>query len=243
MLVFDDCNSLTYHIKDNLMYLGNGTNPCLYLTGPVNNDITTMQIAETCRFIEKSAFYGCSKLEKVSVAAGNSKYHSAGNCLVETETKTLILGCKNSVIPADGSVTFIGDGAFNRCSGLTNITIPNGVKSIGDHAFSECSSLISISIPDSVETIGVGAFYLCSTLTSVTIGNKVTSIGWGAFWHCSGLKAIYYCGTAEDWNKLAIGSDNDKLTSATRYYYSETQPTESGNYWHYNKNGEIEEWQ
>lgn len=67
----------------------------------------------------------------------------------------------------------------------------------------------------------------------------------GAFWHCSGLKAIYYCGTAEDWNKISIddNDNNDNLTSATRYYYSETQPTESGNYWHYNKNGEIEEWQ
>jgi hypothetical protein len=27
------------------------------------------------------------------------------------------------------------------------------------------------------------------------------------------------------------------LTSATRYYYSESQPTDEGNYWHYSTDG------
>ena len=75
------------------------------------------------------------------------------------------------------------------------------------------------------------------------IGNSVTSIGSEAFSRCTWLDIIYYQGTADDWNKIDINnSGNDKLTSATRYYYSETKPTESGNFWHYNDNGEIEEW-
>ena len=232
----------------------------------LGSGVISIVIPNSVETIDSTAFADCSELEKISVAAGNSKYHSAGDCLVETETKTLILGCKNSIIPVDGSVTSIGEYAFYGCSGLTSITIPNGVKSIGDHAFSECSSLISITIPDSVEfiddyafsycnaltsvtipdsvtSIGYEAFAYCSSLTSVTIGNSVTHIGDYAFKNCINLNKVYYGSTAEEWNKLAIGSDNDKLTSATRYYYSETQPTESGNYWHYNKNGEIEEWQ
>lgn len=88
-----------------------------------------------------------------------------------------------------------------------------------------------------------GAFSGCSGLTSVTIGNGVISIGSSVFSGCAWLDKIYYQGTAEDWNRIDIENTyNDKLTSATRYYYSETKPTENGNYWHYNDNGEIEEW-
>lgn len=87
-----------------------------------------------------------------------------------------------------------------------------------------------------------GAFSGCSGLTSITIPNSVTSIGASAFRGCAWLDKIYYQGTAEDWNKIDISSNNDKLTSATRYYYSAEKPTASGNYWHYKENGEIEEW-
>ena len=118
------------------------------------------------------------------------KYHSANNCIIETETKKLIVGCKTSIIPSDGSVTFIGDYAFYGCGGLTSVTIPNSVTSIGYRAFRYCIGLISVTIPDSVTSIGGGAFYNCSGLTSVTIGNSVTSIGSSAFYNCRGLTSV-----------------------------------------------------
>ena len=59
------------------------------------------------------------------------------------------------------SVTSIGDNAFSWCSGLTSITIPEGVTYIGENAFSFCSDLTSITIPNSVTSIGSGAFSLC----------------------------------------------------------------------------------
>ena len=55
-------------------------------------------------------------------------------------------------------VTSIGDDAFYDCTGLTNVTIPDGVTSIGDTAFSGCTGLTSITIPDSVTSIGNSAF-------------------------------------------------------------------------------------
>ena len=66
-------------------------------------------------------------------------------------------------------VTSIGDGAFQGCSGLTSITIPNSVTSIGSGAFSRCSGLTSVTIPNSVTSIGLYAFYGCSGLTAVHI--------------------------------------------------------------------------
>jgi len=72
------------------------------------------------------------------------------------------------------SVTSIGSYAFQNCSSLTSITIPNSVTSIGYGAFNKCSSLTSVTIPNSVTSIGNRAFQQCSKLTSVTIPNSVT---------------------------------------------------------------------
>ena len=88
------------------------------------------------------------------------------------------------------SVTSIGNYAFEDCSGLTSVNIPNSVTSIGDNAFYHCFGLTSVNIPNSVTSIGDKAFYYCSGLTSVTIGNSVKNIGDNAFYHCSGLTSV-----------------------------------------------------
>ena len=88
------------------------------------------------------------------------------------------------------SVTSIGYDAFEDCTGLTSVTIPNSVTTIRDGAFSGCSSLTSVTIGNSVTTIREGTFSGCSSLTSVTIGNSVTTIGDYAFSGCSGLTSV-----------------------------------------------------
>ena len=140
--------------------------------------------------IGSRAFSGCTGLTSIVVEDGNTVYHSAGNCLIETATKTLIAGCKTSVIPDDGSVTSIEEEAFYDCDGLTNITIPDSVTSIGEKAFHWCKGLTSITIPDSVIDIGWRAFYGCTGLTSITIPDSVISIGDWAFSYCSGLTSV-----------------------------------------------------
>ena len=134
------------------------------------------------------------------------------------------------------------DCAFYNCSGLTRMTIPNSVTSIGNYAFYNCSGLTRITIPNSVTSIGEYAFSGCSGLKSVTIGNGVTSIDYGAFDGCGGLEKVYFKGSAEEWDKISISSHNEELNNAASYYYSETKPTESGNFWHYGKDGKIAEW-
>ena len=152
--------------------------------------LTSITIPESVTSIGDFAFRGCTGLTSITVSENNTVYHSQNNCLIKTASKSLVSGCKSSVIPDDGSVTSIDEYAFRGCTGLTSITIPESVTSIASYAFDGCTGLTSIEIPDSVTSIGWYAFSGCTGLTSITIPNSVTSIGDGVFQYCTGLTSI-----------------------------------------------------
>lgn len=154
------------------------------------SSLKSITIPNSTTIIEVGALGGCTGLEQIKVEMGNPVYHSDENCLIETKSKTLVAGCKNSRIPTDGSVRSIGREAFTNCSSLTSIILPNTVRIVGREAFQGCSSLTSITIPNSVTGIEGGAFEYCSSLTSITILNGVKKIGALAFASCSSLTSV-----------------------------------------------------
>ena len=124
-------------------------------------------------------------------------------------------GCTSlTSVTIPNSVTRINNKAFYNCTSLTSVKIPDSVTSIGCYAFENCTSLTSITIPNSVKSIVDYAFYNCTSLTSVTIGNSVTSIGSSAFDGCTSLISVNYSGTKSQWKAITIGSDNNYLTRA-----------------------------
>ena len=84
----------------------------------------------------------------------------------------------------------ICDGAFNCCSALAEVVIPNSVTSIGNSAFANCNALSNIAIPDSVTSIGNYAFSSCCSLSDIIIPDSVENVGNGAFQYCSLLECI-----------------------------------------------------
>lgn len=74
-------------------------------------------------------------------------------------------------------------------SGLTSITIPEGVEVIGDGALGECERLTDVVLPSSVTSIGSGSFYKCYVLDSLDL-SSVTSIGDYAFYDCYELDSV-----------------------------------------------------
>jgi len=69
-------------------------------------------------------------------------------------------------------VTAIEDKAFDFCSTMIGVIIPDSVTSIGNDAFRRCSSLTGMDIPDSVISIGIGAFSQCVSLPAINVGGK-----------------------------------------------------------------------
>ena len=157
------------------------------------------------------------------------------------------------VIPE--SIASIGTAAFAGCTKLTEITVKEGnenYKSIDDHLYTKNGKTLvqyacgkkadCFVVPDRVATLGYGSFGGLN-LTSLVIPKSLTEVEMIAFLWCSNLANVYYAGNEEDWQKISIDMmGNSDLTSATRYYYSETEPTGEGNYWHYDENGEIAVW-
>ncbi|MBR5643551.1 MAG: leucine-rich repeat domain-containing protein [Salinivirgaceae bacterium] len=120
-------------------------------------------------------------------------YFTIGNLeyTVTDETKHFVSVGKGSTYPTGeleipstvkkGNITYtvtsigrIGRSAFENCSGLTSITIPNSVKTIGANAFLGCSGLTSVTIPNSVTSIGNSAFCGCIGLTEINVESANT---------------------------------------------------------------------
>ncbi len=135
-------------------------------------------------------FEECTNLKKITVAEGNPRFYSVGNCIINRETGELVLGCNTSVIPNDGSVKSIGAYVFAGCNGLKSIVIPEGVVEIGHGAFYGCTSLREVKLPESLERIGESAFGRCTALEDIEIGENVKMIIWGSFSGCTSLREV-----------------------------------------------------
>ena len=94
-------------------------------------------------------------------------------------------GLTEVVLP--NTLTHIGSGAFEGCTGLTKVTLPNTLTHIQNAAFAECPRLTELTLPNTLTHIGSCAFRECSGLTQVTLPNTLVYIGNRVFAECTEL--------------------------------------------------------
>ncbi len=173
--------------------------------------MTSVTIPQSVSVIGDKAFRFCRSITSLTVEQGNEKFHSANNCIIETESKTLFLCCKTSVIPADGSVTGIGESAFDTDCGWKSITLPANITNIEckivEYGGGDVVETVYWNIPDYRGTVkGIGCknlvigdnvisvpANLCKNnyyLQSVEVPASVKSIGDDAFSGCEKLTSI-----------------------------------------------------
>ena len=157
--------------------------------------IKSISIPKTIMEIHPDAFCGSGYFEKIVIAEENPIYHSFENCIINTKTKELIVGCSTSIIPADGSVSIIGENAFQYCDNFQDIYIPNGIVDVKDASFLGCRNLRTIVLEKSIMHIGKSAFAKCEN-----------------------LKTIIYNGTYEEWTRILIEENNDFLLGAEKIF-------------------------
>ncbi len=86
--------------------------------------------------------------------------------------------------------TVIGNEAFYGFASVTDITVPDSVKSFGADAFAGCASLTRINMPTALRTVGERAFSGCASIKSIEFPNGLDAIGAFALDGCSSLESI-----------------------------------------------------
>lgn len=219
--------------------------------------IISITIPNGVTSIDRYAFAACNGLtiycKNSSQPSGWHEYWNDWS-YYSVDYTPVVWDCQNNEIANDGYVYIMSDNiryalngnlatvARQPISNETSVVIPTSityknnvynVTRIIGHAFSNNTSITSVTIPDSIIEIEGYAFAGCSNLAEVILSKNVTRLGFVAF-DCENLKIVYYGGTESDWNNIYdVNSSNYLLKRATRYYFSENEPTDMGNYWHY----------
>ena len=164
---------------------GDGTEPDI-LTGTIETTTTVYtpnhQYASAGDYV--ITLYGDGNVGVV----GNSSNGCTLVCFTSSPYDNLNNSAKRCIkrVEIGTNVTFIGNYAFQYCSGMVSAKIHSGATSIGSKAFSSCAQMTSVEIPDSVTEIKSSAFETCSRLATIKIPNSVTSIASNAFYGCYG---------------------------------------------------------
>ena len=161
-------------------------------------NLKSITIGKSVSTMGENVLGHCSNLTTITVDSSNTEYYSSGNCVIYKENHQVTVGCKNSIIPSDGSVEAIAYDAFQNCTTLTSITIPDSVTSIASSAFDGCSGLTTITpskamIEKNYESSSLLSTYFPSVkeqITKIIIPDSATSIGECVFYGCSKLTSV-----------------------------------------------------
>ena len=195
-------------------------------------------ILNSITIIESSAFNNCDSLTKLTIPSSVTqiKMHAIENC---EKLERVEIACTDIELAS---------WVFTDCPNLKEIhfegTIEDWLNLYFYYEGSPCQNganlyvqgklLTTVAWDDVTTSITQLLFDGCISIETVIIPDSIVSILSAAFNGCRNLSTVYYGGTVADWENITVEQENTFLTSASRYYYSESQPTDTTyQYWHY----------
>ena len=195
--------------------------------GEYADTINAVFVSDSVENVGAYSFYSCTNVSSVSLSDRSitdiGDYAFAGcvslpNIILPSRLRHIgqfafaISGLTEINIP--DSVRTVDQAAFAICPNLKKFTLGNGLTEISDAVFG-VTALETAVIPEGITRIGVASFSTCKNMTSVQIPASVRSIDKGAFEECPALTDVYYNGTSNMWKNISIASDNPQLNVAT----------------------------
>lgn len=160
------------------------------------DDIKAVIVEEGVTSICGQAFYGCENLSSISLPStiekiGVNAFTNTAYYKDEMNWESGVLYIGNHLIKAktdlfsecyikDGTIT-IANMAFDNCTNLTSVILPDSVENIGEQAFDRCSSLFELQMSKNIKRIDSCAFHMCSKLAEIWLPDHVIEIGYAAF--------------------------------------------------------------
>ena len=242
---FNGCKKLeTIKISSNLQSIGNSAfTSCESLTEiEIPNSVTTMGWY---------VFSGCNKISSITIPENLQQIDSgtfAGMKGLETINYNAIK--LNDLTREDlNSSDIFGDMGYNV--DIVTINIGPKVERIPSYLFDmfytfsgdsnyDTKFVLNFTNAIKCQSIGQSAFSHWETVQSIILSNHLTIIEECAFGYWYELTDIYFYGTKEEWESITIGShEGSEFASATKYFYSVVEPTDEGNYWHFDIDGKT----
>lgn len=177
--IFNDSQKLTkISLPDTLIQFHSAFSLC--------TNLETIDIGKSTVTVNYANFQHCVNLKNINVSPDNTRYYFENGCLIERETRTLVMGLSSCIIPE--SIDSIGEFAFMSMLKAEKLSLPEGLKSIGNNAFEGCD-IQEFYIPDGVETIGSAAF-ASTSISVIELPSALQEIPYALFWGCNALEKV-----------------------------------------------------
>lgn len=215
-MVYEGSTDLDINYEANPVYYAD----TLYLNGEL---LTDLVIPEGITQIIDYAFYGIRNIETVSipgtvVAMGENSFRGCNNITeMNVSVNNTIYSSVEGILLNKAQTTILKYPAAND---RTVYDMPNSVTTIKVDAFANSKNLTAIILSDSLKNIGADVFSDCSNLKTVVFPVGIVSVGYGAFGNSGpvGNFEILYDGTQEQWQKIVIAANNQKLSEGRVHY-------------------------
>ena len=188
--------------------------------------------------IDDNAFKDCVNLSEV--AFPNSLESIGGSAFANCESLSSVR------FGAGSQLEKIGSAAFDGCVSLTKFEVPSKVTDVSSYAFQNCTALEEMVFLEGAtySTETYAHWNGCVNLKRAYLPGSFRQLSWAIFQGCTSLETVFV-GTEEEFAQLDRyynSNSNGPFWEATHYFYSEEQPIQDGNYWHY-VNGKMTFWE